>query len=74
MLGVIVEIGVVLLLVWAVCFQMIIPTYYDRKMFPFFRKEAKLKEELVALNTEEEEARLEEVVSKRSKQVRKPKQ
>lgn len=65
---------VTLFLVWGIVFQMIVPTYFNRSMFPIFRREKKLKDELTALNTEEEESRLEEVVEKRKKQVRKPKQ
>ena len=58
------------LLVWAICFQMIIPTFLNRQMWPMFRKEAKLKDELTALNTEEATNDLEVQVAKRTKAVR----
>ena len=58
------------LLIWAICFQMIIPTFLNQQMWPMFRKEAKLKNELTALNTEEVTNDLEEKVAKRTKAVR----
>lgn len=58
------------ILIWAICFQMIIPTYLNRQMWPMFRKEAKLKDELTALNTEEVTNDLKEKVAARKKVVR----
>lgn len=64
------EIVIMVFLIWVVCFQMFIPTYLNRKMFPIFRKESKLQDELVNLNTEEVTVQLEEVVAERTEEVK----
>lgn len=66
----VIDFVVVAVLIWAIVFQMIIPTFYNLKMWPMFRKEAKLKDELIALNTEEVTNELEGKVAKRKKAVR----
>jgi polyhydroxyalkanoate synthesis regulator protein len=66
----VVEILVMVFLIWVICFQMFIPTYLNRKMFPMFRKESKLQDELVSLNTEEATVQLEEVVANRTEEVK----
>lgn len=47
--------------------QVIVPSYFKRPIFPFFRKEKKLKEQLLYIHQEQYEVELEnEITQKRN--------
>jgi hypothetical protein len=62
---VITEAVIIMLLIYIVISQLLVPAYRGTKMFPFFRKERKLKEQIVEANQDLYEDELEVQVAAR---------
>lgn len=59
----IVELGVLLLVLYVVISQLIVPGIRRTKLFPLFRREHRLKESIIDLNQEQYEATLERALA-----------
>lgn len=68
------EFFVICVAIWFIVTQIIIPGFYGTKSFPFFKKEAKLKEKLQEVKQEIKEQEIEETIDRVKEKLQKEKQ